>query len=239
MTSKLLASAACLTLSLFAAAAQAQTPAPAPAAPSPVAQAAKTAEGAAPVIPGICVYSQDAVVGTSLVGKYVGQRLQQLDAQSNAELNDIMNKIQADNKALAGQAATMQADALQQARGALQQRYEQFQQLAQIRQREMQLTQQTALQQINQNLDPLLIDAFSAHKCSILIDRSATALAATGMDVTVDAVARLDSKIQQFPFDRVTIPEDGAQAAAPATAAAPARAPAAKPAAGTSAKTKK
>ena len=253
MTSKFFAFAVCGTISLMAAAAQAQTPAaPQAVTPTPVQAAAAAAEAAAPPIPGVCVYSQELAIGNSIVGKYVAQRLGQLEAQSNAEVNDTYAKIQADDKALGAQAATMTPEQRQQAGGALQQRANELQALAQQRQRELQLTQQTAVGQIVQNLNPLIVDSFSAHKCSILIDRNATLLASSTMEITTDLTARLDSKIQQFPFDRVSLPADGAPngqaAAAPAparpAAAAPARAstPAAKPAApatGTPARTRR
>jgi outer membrane protein len=246
MTSKIFASVAGVTLSLMAAAAQAQTPA-APAANDPVRAAATAAEASAPVIPGICVYSQDIAIGSSVVGKAVQVRLGQLNAQTNAEVNDAVGKWQADVKTFQASAATLPQDQQQQQGGALQQRQQQLEQLAQIREREMQLTQQNALGQVSQALDPLIIDSFTAHKCSILVDRNATFLASAGMDITKDLVARLDSKIQTLSFDRVTIPQDGAPppVAGPAPrAAAPARAPAAAarpaaPAAGGSARTKK
>ena len=254
MTSKFFAFAVCGPISLMAAAAQAQTPAAAPQAaiPTPVQAAASAAEAAAPPIPGICVYSQELTIGNSIVGKYVAQRLGQLEAQTNAEVNGTYAKIQADDKALGAQAATMTPELRQQAGLALQQRANELQQLAQQRQRELQLTQQSAVGQIVQNLNPLIVDSFTAHKCSILIDRNATLLASSSMEITADLTARLDSKIQQFPFDRASLPADGTlngpAAAAPAAgrpaAAAPARAttPAAKPAApatGSSARTRR
>jgi Skp family chaperone for outer membrane proteins len=251
MTSKIFAFAVCGTFSLMAVAARAQTPAAAPQ-PAPVQAAAAAAEAAAPAIPGICVYSQELTIGNSIVGKYVAQRLQQLEAQTNAEVNDTYTKLQADNKTIGAQAATMTPEQRQQAGTGLQQRADQLQQLAQVRQREMQLTQQTAVGQIVQSLNPLIVDSFSAHKCSILIDRNATLLAASTMEITADLTARLDSKIQQFAFDRATLPEEGAPngqaaaapgparpaAAAPGRPAAPAAKPAA-PAAGTPARTRR
>jgi Skp family chaperone for outer membrane proteins len=221
MTSKLFASAACATLTLWATCAAAQQPA---AGANPLQAAATAAEAGAPVIAGICVYSQDQTIGGSIVGKAVATRLQQLDQQSNAELNDLGTKLQADERALTAQRATMGDAAFQQAAQPMAQREQALQQLAQIRGREMQETQQQALQTVVQSLDPLLVDIFTARKCSILIEKSAVVLSAAPMDVTTDAIARLDSKIQSFPFERVKLPEDGAApGAAPAATAAPAR----------------
>jgi Skp family chaperone for outer membrane proteins len=235
MTSKHFASAAAAALTLWAASASAQQAA-APTA-SALQAVATAAEASAPAIAGVCVFSQDEAIASSIVGKYVNQRLQQIDGQSNAELNDTATKIQADDRALTAQRATMAPDAFQQAGQALQQRAGQFQQLVQVRQREMQLTQQAAVQTIAQSLDPIVVDLFTVHKCSLMLDHNGVILTAKAMDITTDAVARLDAKIQQFPFDRMTLPPEGAQAAggapvgsAPARAAAPGRAaaPAAK-----------
>lgn len=233
MTSKFFASAVCGAFSLTAFAAHAQTPA-APAAPAqtPVQAAAAAAEAAAPSIPGICVYSQELTVDNSIVGKYVAQRLQQLQAQANAELTDVYTKLQTEENTLNAQAATMTPEQRQQAAGAFQQKAGQAQQLQQVRQRELQLTQQSALGQVMQTLNPAIIDSFTAHKCAVLIDRNATLLAGASMDITSDLTARLDSKLQQFPFDKVTLPQDGGgQPAGAPTVSAPTRPSAAKPAA--------
>lgn len=214
MTRKIFALAACATLGLWAAQAQAQTPAPAAAAPtvpppSPVQAAVQAAEAAATPIPGICVFSQDRVMAASLVGKFVQQRLNQLESQSNDELNQIEAKIQADAKELQGKAATMSKDDLAKAEQQLNARQAQLQQLAQVREQEMQATAQRAYDQVGQNLDPLLVDMYTAHKCSLLVDGRMAVITANGMDLTNDAVSRLDGKIQHIQFDRVTAQGDG------------------------------
>ncbi len=96
MTSKLFASAACATLTLWATCASAQQPAPARPPQPAASRRSRRGDHAHAVMAGICVFSQDQAIGGSIVGKAVNTRLEQLDQQSNAELNDLATKLQAD-----------------------------------------------------------------------------------------------------------------------------------------------
>ena len=79
MTRNLTVAAGALAVFGIAATAFAQT-APAPARP------AAPAVAPGPIIAGVCTFSNDRAIGTSLVGKAVGARLQQLSQAADAEL---------------------------------------------------------------------------------------------------------------------------------------------------------
>ena len=203
MTSKIFAVAAGVaTLSLAVSPACAQAPA---------AAAAPAVTHGTP-INGLCVLSYEGGIGGSTVGKFVTNRLQQLVAQTNAELNAEKASIDNDAKALDGQRATLAQDVLEQRAAALQVRANALQRKAQLRDREIQATEQKALARVGQEMEPLIRQAYQAKACSVLINRQAVILASPATDLTPQVVTALNGKVTQFAFDRERLDQAGAPA---------------------------
>ena len=113
-----------------------------------------------PAIPGLCVYSSGRGIGSSKLGGYVLQRLDQLAGQVNGEINAERDRLQADDQALTAQMQAnpptiQQAEAEQRAL-ALRQRAQNLSTLLQQRQREIDMTQQKAFERIGNETMPLL-----------------------------------------------------------------------------------
>lgn len=192
----LLASAFTVLLASSAAAAPA-------AAPSPVAQG--------PAIPGVCILSVNQAITTSTVGRYVSDRMNQIVAQVKAELTPEDTAIATDGRALEAQRTTLAAATFQTRAQALQNRVNALRQKADLRQREVQATEQKSLNRIAQELDPIARQLYAQHRCSMLVNKEAVMIANPEMDITTQAVAGLNARIQQFAFDREHL--DTAQAA--------------------------
>ncbi|WP_340645808.1 OmpH family outer membrane protein [Phenylobacterium sp.] len=207
MTIKNIVAATCVAaLSLTASSAFAQ------AASAPV-----TSHG--PAIPGVCVMSIEGVIGGSTVGKYVQTRLQQIAAQVGAEMKSEETTLQNDAKTLDGQKATLDQGAFEKRAADLQVRANAYQRKSQLRERELQATQQKALGRVGQELDPIIRQVYQQRQCSILLQRDALVIANPAMDISPSMTTALNAKITQFAFDRERLDQ---QAAAP-QAAAPAR----------------
>ncbi len=198
-----------------AGAAMAQAARPAAAAAAPVANAGIPT---GPAIPNVCIFSQQAAVGTSAVGKYVVSRLQQIQAQAQAELQGEETTLQTDAKTYAGQRASLSTDVQQQRERGLQERAQALQSKAQLRGREIEATQQKAISRVVSEYDPLVISVMKARNCSVVFDGQAVLAFNPAMDLTPDVVRQLDAKITQFPFEREHL--DTGAAAAPAAAGA-------------------
>ena len=180
-----------------ASAANAQTkPAAAPA------RSAAPAIAQGPAIPGVCVFSVNQTIGASAVGQYIHTRLDQIVAQVKAELNPEDTAIATDVKALEAQRASLDAAAYQTRGQALQGRINALREKADLRQREVKATEDKALNRVAQELEPIAQSLYQSHRCSILLDRGSVMMANNEMDLTSGAVAALNAKIQQFPFDR-------------------------------------
>jgi len=196
----MMAGAAVLGLALAANGATAQSRAAAAPARAAAAPAPAIAQG--PAIPGVCTISINQAISESQVGQFVRTRLQQLGQQVSAELTPEDTAISNDAKAFQAKESTLDATSRQTQGQALQARANAFQQKYELRQREMQATQEKALNRIAQELDPIAQQLYQQHRCSILINRNAVLIGNPDMDLTSAAVTQLNGRIQQFAFDR-------------------------------------
>lgn len=216
MTRNLTVAAGALAAFGIAATAFAQTtPAPArPAAPT-------VAPG--PIIAGVCTFSNDRAIGTSLVGKAVGARLQQLSQAADAELRAERTRLETEKRSLEAQRATptMTQEQLEQRALAYNQQAAAFERKAQLRVRELQATEQKQLQRVAQELQPLILQAYAERNCGLMVDRSVIYAANPAMDVTDIVVQKLNAKITTLTFERERLDQPAAAAPArPATAPA-------------------
>lgn len=192
--------AAPLALAQAKAPAKVATPAAkAPAAAAPAAAAAPTITAS---VPGVCVLSREGIVGGSKVGKYVQTRLGQLTSQVNAELGGEKTSIETAAKDLDAKKATLGQAAYQQQGTALQQRANALTEKAQQRDRELQATEQKAVQHVLQEATPFVAAEVKAKNCGVVVDANSVLAANPNMDLTPGVIAALDGKVTQFDFDR-------------------------------------
>ncbi len=183
-----------VAFALIASGAQARAPAPAAAA------APRVTEG--PPIPGLCVLSADQAIATSTVGRYVSSRMNQIVAQVKAELTPEETAIDNDARALQAARPTLDAATFQTRATALQTRANNLRQKQDLRQRELSETQKKAVNRIAQELEPVARQLYQQKHCSALIDKGSVMMVNPDMDITAQAVAGLNAKVQQFTFDR-------------------------------------
>ena len=206
--SKILSAAASSVVALaIATSASAQTaPAAAPAAPA-------VTHG--PAIPGVCIFSSPRAVASSQVGKAVDARLKTIIQQVNAELTAERAGLDNEAKALDAKKTTLAQDALEQQASALQVKANAWQRKGQLRQKEVEATEQKALARVYQELDTPIKQVYQSQKCSILLDRESVMLANQAMDITDPVVAALDARIKTLTFDRERLDQQGAAALQP------------------------
>ncbi|MCK5911578.1 MAG: OmpH family outer membrane protein [Caulobacter sp.] len=210
--SKFLSAAASSVVALaIATSASAQT------APAAAAAPAAPAVTHGPALPGVCIFSDKRAVGQSLVGKAVDARLKTIAQQVNAELTSERTALENEAKGLDAKKATLAQDAQEQQAAALQVKANAWQRKAQLRQREVEATEQKALSRVYQELDTPIRQVYQAQKCSILFDRDSVMLANPAMDITDAVVAALDARIKTLTFDRERLDQQvpGAQALQP------------------------
>ncbi len=205
-------------LALSSGVALAQGARPTATAPAAAAPAAAAAVPTGPAIANVCIFSNQGAIASSAVGKYVVTRLQQIQAQAQAELQGEETALQADIKTYGTQRASLTTEVQQQRERALTERAQALQTKAQQRNRELEATQQKALARVVSEYNPFVVTVMKSRNCGLVLDGQATLAFNPAMDLTPDVVRQLDAKITQFPFEREHL-----DSPAPAAAAAPAR----------------
>jgi outer membrane protein len=213
------ASAAFALVIAAGSAAFAQQPAaPAAAAPAP--------QLTGPAIAGLCVFSQDNAIAGSKLGQYIGQRLQTIGKQTEAELQGTVSALQVDFKTTEDSKAALAQTAYEQKQLEFKQRSDALQRLGAQREREIQLTQNKALQRFVLEVQPVFDLTSKERNCSVVLNGEAVYNVGDQMDITQAVVAKLDAKITEFAFDRERIDQQlaaqGQPGGAPPAAARPA-----------------
>ena len=192
--SKFLSAAATSVVALaIATSASAQTAPAAPAAPA-------ITHG--PALPGVCIFSSQGAISGSAVGKAVNTRLGTIVQQVRAELDGERTGLENEAKALDAKKATIAQDALEQQAATLQAKSNAWQRKGQLRQKEVEATEQKALARVYQEMDLPIRQVYQAQKCSLLLERDSVMLANPAMDITPAVVTALDARIKTLTFDR-------------------------------------
>jgi outer membrane protein len=184
---------------------------------APAASPAAPAVTHGPAIAGVCIFSSQRAVGQSAVGKAVDARLKIIISQVNAELTSERTALDNDAKALDAKKATLDQSALEQQAAALQVRANAWQRKGQLRQKEVEATEQKQLGRVYQEMDPAIRQVYQQKTCSILLERESVLLGNPAMDITDGVVAALDARIKTLTFDRERLDQaaPGAQALTP------------------------
>ena len=159
-----------------------------------------------PVIPGVCVFSNERVIGTSLVGKAWDARLQQLRAQAAAELSGEQTALRADVQAFQGRRASLTQEQQQQQAGPLQQREDAFNQKAQQRNAELEYTARHQMQRIDASITPIVQAVYQQRHCSLLLNADGVMGANPAMDLSDAVVQQLNTRMSTISFDREAPP---------------------------------
>lgn len=165
-----------------------------------------------PVINGVCILDKSRMVSQSAVGKAVTARLNQLAQQVNAELTPTGNALQTERQQLASQKVAESDPRV----AAWSQKAANLQRTAQIRDREIQLTEQKALDRIGVEADPVVRTVYAQKNCGLMLSRAAVIGGNQQMDITDAVIAGLNAKITTFNFNREVLPTQQAAAPAPA-----------------------
>jgi len=181
------------------------TPAP-PAPPAPAAAPAPVAAVAAPpakgpLVPGVCLLSEETLIARSKVGQAATARLRELAGQVQANLNAEKARLEARGKALGEKRATLTPLQIQAQSQALNQRVQSLQTEAGERSAQIDATKTRAFGRVIQTAQPYISQAYAAHGCGLLFAREAVLTGNLGNDLTDEVLAALDAKATPITFD--------------------------------------
>ena len=159
-----------------------------------------------PIVPGVCLISRDAVLTSSKVAVYASERIRQITAEAQAEVDAMRKPVDAQVAALRAQAPKMTPQQIRAQEQALSAKLAPVQALAEQRRREVEKTRIDALATISAQVQPLVAAAYGQKGCGLLFDRNSLLGGNFGNDITAAVVTALDGKITSFAIQRATLP---------------------------------
>jgi Skp family chaperone for outer membrane proteins len=204
----------------------AAAPAPSPTGGSPAAAPSGPSALTGPLVPGVCLISQTAVLQTSKAGVAAAARMKQLSDQAQAEVNAESAVLQSDFRALDAIKKIKPADKAARSQ-VLNQRLQALQQKAALRTREIETTRQKATARIAAEVPAIVPAIYKAHGCGLLFEKASVLAGNMGGDLTPEVIAALDAKMPTLTFDKevLTPPAPGTAAPPPGPEAAATPAP--------------
>jgi len=180
----------------------------APSAASPSASAPAPAAGGfgGPLIPGVCLLSREAVLSQSLVGQAATARLRQLGLKAQANFDAERRRLEGEAKALQGEQASIPPQQIQHRQQLLQARAQAAQAEAAQVSRELEATRTKATGVIEQAVQPVVLAAYQAKGCGLLLQREAVLGGNLANDLTTAVIHGLDAKMTTITFDREHLP---------------------------------
>jgi len=155
-----------------------------------------------PVIPGVCLLSQEAVVANAKVGKAATVRLKEISDLAQSEISADRSQLDFDVKAVQSQQASLKPEEYQKKQQGVASRLQALEQKAALRNREIEVTRQKALARIAAAAQPVIAEVYKSKNCGLLFNRNTTFGGNFANDLTPGVVAGLDAKITTITFDK-------------------------------------
>lgn len=160
----------------------------------------------------VIVVNYEQIVATSVAGRDLQAKLQQIGQAMDAELRPEATRLEAEQTRL--NAATngmtrQQVQANAQLRGqieALEEQATTFRNRQVTMSRDLEFTRQSALAEFNRLITPSVQAVMQARDAGVVIDSAAVQLVAPGVDATADIIARIDQSVRSVNVTRQTAP---------------------------------
>jgi len=164
---------------------------------------AQVAPAAGAPIHGVCIYSQNEMVGQSQAGRIGAQKLLALQNAIDGELKPTADKLTADAKDLAARRGGMPSASYQQQVGDLQRRARDLESLDRARKDQVARTRSDVIARIGRVAQPLFSASVAEHGCALVLDKAPHYAANPAMDLTPDVARRLDAALPSIDVQLV------------------------------------
>ena len=163
-----------------------------------------------PVIPGVCLLSREAVFAQSTVGQAATARLKQLGERAQAGLEAERRTLESEARALQTQQLTLTAPQVQHRQQQLQSRAQALQAKAAQISRELEATRAKATGRIEDAVQPVVVSAYQAKGCGLLLSRDAVLGGNLANDLTAAVIQGLNARMSTITFEREHLPPEPA-----------------------------
>jgi outer membrane protein len=180
----------------------------------------KAAPGAAVVLPTpvILIVDMAQILQQAKAAKQVQSELNQQYNLYSKEVAKQEDELQKSSTELERQRTVMAPDAYNLRARELQQHYDELGKSVQAKRQALQLSLNEAMGKVKLAALGVVADIVKEHKANLVLEKQAVVYEPEGMDVTADAIQRLDKRLPSVP---VNLPKLDTGASPPAPAAAP------------------
>jgi len=157
------------------------------------------------MIPVILVINRAQLLNDSEAGKNVAVQAETLRDAIVSELQVAFDALNKEQEELIAQQAVLAPEVLQERVQKLQVKRQDFQVEQQIKNREYQASVARATNEIGKVLEPILADIIRERSATMLIDKSMLVFSTPDIDVTAEAMKRLNEKLTEVKVERVKV----------------------------------
>ena len=160
----------------------------------------------------VLVVDQARVIRESDVGKHIKRQLQSIGKQMGVEIETAHSPLTSERDRLVGELKGMDMAALksrpdlQKRAASLKQKVEKSQMEGAYKQKELQVTEQKALQKVNAKLTKILEAIVKERNADVLLDRSLVIYTGKSVDITSTVISRLNSQMRTVSVIRERLP---------------------------------
>lgn len=176
------------------------------------------AEAQAAKAPIILVLNQGQVIAQSKSGKSIGPQVEKLNQQATTEFNAEVEKLTKEGEDLKKQKDLMAEDVWLEKAKQFSVKQNNLPVMRDVKVRELEMSQQQAVGQINEALKPILKKIVDGRGATLLLDRSVVMYSSVDTDITAEVIAELDKVLTTVKVQKVSLAEMQRQAEAQAAA---------------------
>ncbi len=157
--------------------------------------AAQIAQAPGAPVAGICIYSENALLGRSEAGVAANRQLAAFQQSASADVGAQRDKLVADVRALDAQKVQLPGATYAQRQADLQRRAQDLQTLSQVRNDQLARTRDAAISEISRAALPLLNAVIATHRCSVVFNGASVYTINPAMDLTGEVIQRLNASL--------------------------------------------
>ncbi len=176
--------------------------------------AAIAAASAAAHAQNVLVMNEERILRESAVGQHIASELERIGTEIQSELESLSAPIEAESERLNAETSALSQEAIAQRPDlmgriqALQQQAQEYERRRQILAQELVITERQAMQPVLQTLQTVLGEIFEERDAVVLLERSDVVFAGESVNITADAINRLNSRLSTTPVNRVRLSEE-------------------------------
>ena len=162
-----------------------------------------------PVLP-ILTIDVDRVFSSTITGQRISAAISTSVAELSAENRRIEGELAAEELALTETRKTMSAEEFKPLADAFDQKVQKIRAEQEAKERRLQQLQEAETQEFLATVAPVLSSLGNKYGAVVILDRRNVLLAADGVDITDEAIERIDQALSERGDARVNAPEGGA-----------------------------